>query len=58
MPIFLANVHLTRARLFRDHAALAKARDLLADLRTRGYLRHDEMLADAEEAAKDWSEST
>jgi tetratricopeptide (TPR) repeat protein len=54
MPIFLADVHLTRARLFRDRTELAKARRLLLDLRARGYHRHDEMLADAEAAAKSW----
>jgi hypothetical protein len=54
MPIFLAVIHLTRARLFRDRTELAKARELLLDLRARGYHRHDEMLADAEVAAKNW----
>jgi tetratricopeptide (TPR) repeat protein len=54
MLIFLADAHLTRARLFRDRTKLAKARELLLDLRTRGYHRHDEMLADAEAAAKHW----
>lgn len=54
MPIFLADVHLTRARLFHNRTELAKARELLADLRARGYHRHDEMLADTEEAAESW----
>jgi tetratricopeptide (TPR) repeat protein len=54
MPIFLADVHLTRARLFHDRTELTKACELLLDLRARGYHRHDEMLADAEEAAKSW----
>jgi tetratricopeptide (TPR) repeat protein len=58
MPIFLADVHLTRARLFRDLTELAKARQVLLDLRARGYHRHDEMLADAEAAAKHWPEPT
>jgi hypothetical protein len=57
MPIFLADVHLTRARLFRDRIQLAKAKKLLATLATKGYHRHDEMLADAEEAARHWPES-
>jgi len=56
MPIFLADAHLTRARLFRDRTELAKARKLLFDLRARGYHRHNEMLADAEEASKGWPE--
>jgi tetratricopeptide (TPR) repeat protein len=56
MPIFLADVHLTRARLFRDRTELTKARELLLDLRARGYHRHDEMLADAEMAAEGWPE--
>lgn len=54
MPIFLADVHLTRARLFHDHTALATARTLLADLATRGYHRHDDMLEDADAAAEHW----
>lgn len=54
MPICLADVHLTRARLFRDPTELAKARELLLDLRARGYHRHDDMFADAEEAARSW----
>ena len=58
MPIFLADVHLTRARLFRDRAELGKARALLEQLRTKGYHRHDEMLADAEEAANHWPPSS
>jgi hypothetical protein len=58
MPIFLADVHLTRARLFRDRTELTKARKLLADLRGRGYHRHDEMLADTDVAADRWPEST
>jgi tetratricopeptide (TPR) repeat protein len=58
MPIFLADVHLTRARLFRDRTELTKARELLLDLRTRGYHRHDEMLADAEAAAESWPEKS
>lgn len=47
MPLFLADIHLTRARLFRDRDALAKAAKLI---RTLGYGRRDEELADAEAA--------
>jgi hypothetical protein len=36
---------------------LAKARELLLDLRTRGYHRHDEMLADTEATATHWPEN-
>jgi hypothetical protein len=57
MPILIADIHLTRARLFRDRIELAKARELLDGLRSHGYHRHDEMLADAEEAAKRWPAS-
>jgi hypothetical protein len=53
-PIFLADVHLTRARLFRDRTELTKAHELLLDLRARGYHRHDEMLADTEATAEHW----
>lgn len=41
----LADLYLTRARLLRDPAALATARELIA---THGYHRRDEELADAE----------
>lgn len=51
MPLDLADVHLHRARLFRDRAELARARDLI---KTHGYGRRDEELADAEAAARDW----
>jgi len=54
MPPFLADVQLTRARLFRDREALAAARALLAQLRAKGYRRRDPELADAEAAAKTW----
>ena len=47
MPLFLADVHLTRARLFRDRAELAKAAKLIRDL---GYGRRYGELADAERA--------
>lgn len=58
MPIFLADAQLTRARLFRDRTALAEARELLLDLRTRGSHRHDIMLADAEQASTQWPAPT
>ncbi|MFD0725938.1 TIR domain-containing protein [Lysobacter brunescens] len=49
MPLFLADIHLTRARLFHDHDELAKAAKLI---RTLGYGRRYEELADAERADK------
>lgn len=51
MPLFLADVHLHRARMFRDQAKLAKAAKLIRDL---GYGRRHGELEDAEEAAKAW----
>lgn len=51
MPLFLADIHLTRARLFRDRDELDKAARLIRDL---GYGRRYDELADAEEAAKSW----
>lgn len=51
MPLFLADVHLHRARLFRDKSELTKAAKLI---RTFGYGRRYDELADAEEAAKNW----
>ncbi len=51
MPLFLADVHLHRARLLRDRAALAQA---AAMIRAHGYGRRDEELADAEAASKGW----
>ncbi len=47
MPLILADIHLTRARLFRDREALAQAANLI---RTHGYGRRAEELADAERA--------
>ncbi len=47
MPLFLADIHLTRARLFRDRDELAKAATLI---RTHGYGRRTEELAAAEAA--------
>ena len=52
MPLYLADIHLHRARLFRDRAELAKARDLIEK---HGYGRRDEELADAEAAARNWT---
>jgi len=60
MPLFLANIHLHRARLFfRDanypwespQQDLAEARRLIVK---HGYWRRKEELEDAEEAAKSW----
>ena len=51
MPLFLADIHLYRARLFGDPSALAEARRLIEK---HGYGRRLEELADAEEAAKHW----
>jgi hypothetical protein len=47
MPLYLADVHLHRARLFRDKAELAKARALIEK---HGYWRRKEELEDAEAA--------
>jgi tetratricopeptide (TPR) repeat protein len=51
MPLFQADIHLTRARLFRDRVALAEARRLIEK---HGYHRRDGELADAEAAARTW----
>lgn len=51
MPLYLADVHLHRARLFRDRDELAKARVLIEK---HGYGRRKEELEDAEEAARLW----
>lgn len=51
MPLYLADVHLHRARLFRDRDELAKARALIEK---HGYWRRCEELADAEAAAVNW----
>jgi hypothetical protein len=51
MPLHLADVHLHRARLFRDRAELATAAELIREL---GYGRRFDELADAEEAAAHW----
>lgn len=47
MPLFRADIHLTRARLFRDREALTQAATLI---RTLGYGRRYSELADAEKA--------
>jgi hypothetical protein len=51
MPLYVAEVHLHRARLFRDRAELAKARTLIDK---HGYGRRHEELADAESASHHW----
>lgn len=53
MPLFQADIQLTRARLFRDRAALAEARRLIEK---HGYHRRNGELADAEAAARNWEE--
>ena len=53
MPLYLADVHLHRARLFRDKAELAKARVLIEK---HGYGRRNAELEDAELAARIWPE--
>jgi hypothetical protein len=47
MPLYLADIHLHRATLFRDKAELAKARDLIEK---HDYGRRQDELADAEAA--------
>jgi len=54
MPLFQADIQLTRARLFRDRAALAEARRLIEK---HGYHRRDGELEDAEAAARGWEET-
>ena len=51
MPLFLADVHLYRARLFHDRAALAEARRLVEK---HGYGRRREEPADLEAIADGW----
>ncbi|HEX6902906.1 MAG TPA: hypothetical protein VF789_24535 [Thermoanaerobaculia bacterium] len=51
MSLFQADIHLYRARLFRDRTALAEGRRLIEK---HGYHRRDGELADATEAAKSW----
>ena len=52
VPLFQADIQLTRARLFRDRVALEEARRLIEK---HGYHRRDGELADAMEAAKGWT---
>jgi hypothetical protein len=51
MPLYLADIHLHRARFFRDNSERAKARELIEK---HGYGRRKEELEDAEAAAKSW----
>ncbi len=51
MPLYLADIHLYRARLFRDQAELAKARDRIEK---HGYGRRKGELEDAEVATTNW----
>ena len=51
MPLYIADIHLHRARLFRDRAPLANARVLIKKL---GYDRRRDELEDAESAAGAW----
>jgi len=51
MRLFMADIHLHRARLFRDKAELQKARELIEQC---GYWRRKEELEDAEAAARGW----
>lgn len=53
MPLLQADVHLCRARLFRDRSALAEARRLIEK---HGYHRRDGELADTEAAAAHWND--
>jgi hypothetical protein len=52
MPLFLADIHLHRGRMFHDKTELAHAAKLI---RTLGYGRRYDELADAEAAAKEWT---
>jgi tetratricopeptide (TPR) repeat protein len=51
MPLFQADIQLTRARIFRDRVALEEARRLIEK---HGYHRRDGELADALAAAERW----
>ena len=51
MPLYLADIHLHRARLFRDKNELAKAETLI---KKHGYGRRHEELTDAKAAAAEW----
>ncbi len=54
MPLHLADVHLYRARLFHDRAALAEARRLVEK---QAYFRRREELEDLEAVAGSWQGS-
>jgi hypothetical protein len=51
MSLYLADIHLHRARFFRARAELARARGLIEK---HGYGRCKDELDDAEAAAADW----
>jgi hypothetical protein len=51
MPLYLADIHLHRARLFRDKVELSKARALIDK---HGYGRRKDELEDAQAAARNW----
>ncbi len=52
MSLYLADIHLHRARMFHDKAELTQAAKLIREL---GYGRRTEELADAEAAAEAWA---
>lgn len=54
MKLHMADIHLHRARLFRDTSELAKARALI---RSCGYWRRKEELEDAESTARNSPDS-
>ena len=54
MPLFLADVHLHRARLFHDRHALTEARVLIE---RHHYGRRLPELEDAEQAAPSWPDT-
>ncbi len=51
MRLHMADIHLFRARLFRDKEELVKARAMIERC---GYWRRKEELEDAEKAAESW----
>ena len=51
MRLYMADIHLYRARIFRDREALTQARTLIEQC---GYWRRKEELEDAESEAKIW----
>jgi tetratricopeptide (TPR) repeat protein len=51
MKLYIADIHLHHARLFRDKEELKKARAIIEECR---YLRRKEELEDAEDSAKQW----